>query len=577
MALSGDSMARLGDNDNGSAGGSKTVTPSAPAGAARDPDSDPRRSGRLHLGIATKLYLAFGGAAALTVVASVVTWFAFSGISGALTHVTQESTAAMETALQMSEQSASITAAAAGLDEAESQEARKQVMTSLAAQMDGLGERLAHLRNVYADEARLELIRGKADQLRSNLIELNGVAERRIDIGKQIKERNAKLGKIEAGINQAMGPIARQVEFGLVKTVRNMADIQDGAERSEASMRFLTQDRRYVGTLISLQGGISTAVNMAKAVATLSDEESVRAGEGEFLSLATSLLLGVPNLPEHENVPAVSASLEALVALGSGDDNMFAAQLATIDVRSKTEKLLTANRALAGEMSVAVSELVAEVRAEMGTATEDAQSAIDKGKNIVFLLAIASLVGAVLIGWLLVERGIVSRIKKLGQSMVAVAEGDLETEIPVGGHDEIADMAGALVVFRDTTAEVEASRTRAEEERRQASEGRRKEMMQIADKFETGVKGIVEIVSAAASEMKNTAGSMASTADKASNETALVAAASEQATANVQTVATAAEELSSSIAEISRQVSQSADIAKRAVGDAEHTNEKVQG
>ena len=41
--------------------------------------------------------------------------------------------------------------------------------------------------------------------------------------------------------------------------------------------------------------------------------------------------------------------------------------------------------------------------------------------------------------------------------------------------------------------------------------------------------------------------------------------ASKQATANVQTVASAAEELSSSIADISRQVSQSSEIAARAV------------
>ena len=577
MAVSGDSITQHGGNGDDSAQNPNIADLPAPAEATGEPKTEPAPAGRLHFGIATKLYLAFGGAAALTVVASVVAWFAFSGISGALTHVTQESTPAMETALHLSERSASITAAATGLTEAENQEARDQVMTALAAQMNALIERLEHLKSVYADETRLKSIREKAGQLQANLTELNSVAERRIEIANETKARNAKLGEIEAAISQAMNPISRQVEFGLVKTVRGMADIEDSAKRSEASMRFLTQDRRYVGTLITLQGGISAAVNMAKAVATFTDEESVRIGEGEFLSLATSLLLSVPKLPKHENVPAVNDSLEALVALGSGDQNIFAAQMATIDNRSKAEQLLAANRALAGDLSLAVTELVTEVRTEMGTATDDAQSAIANGKSIVFMLAVASLVGAVLIGWLLVERGIVSRIKKLGQSMVAVAEGDLETDIPVGGHDEIADMADALVVFRDTTAEVEASRARAEEERRQASETRRKEMMQIADKFETGVKGIVEVVSAAATEMKDTAGSMASTADVASNETNLVAAASEQATANVQTVATAAEELSSSIAEISRQVTQSSDIARRAVSDAEHTNEKVQG
>ncbi len=45
----------------------------------------------------------------------------------------------------------------------------------------------------------------------------------------------------------------------------------------------------------------------------------------------------------------------------------------------------------------------------------------------------------------------------------------------------------------------------------------------------------------------------------------------------MQTVAAAAEELSSSISEISRQVGQSAEIGRKAVDEARHTNDDVQG
>ena len=50
----------------------------------------------------------------------------------------------------------------------------------------------------------------------------------------------------------------------------------------------------------------------------------------------------------------------------------------------------------------------------------------------------------------------------------------------------------------------------------------------------------------------------------------------ESASNNVGTVAAAAEELSSSVAEISRQVARSSEIASKAVGDAERTNATVQ-
>ena len=62
----------------------------------------------------------------------------------------------------------------------------------------------------------------------------------------------------------------------------------------------------------------------------------------------------------------------------------------------------------------------------------------------------------------------------------------------------------------------------------------------------------------------------------ASQRAATVGQASEKALGNVQAVAAAAEELSASVAEISRQVAQSSEVARLAVGEAEQTNSTVQ-
>ena len=47
------------------------------------------------------------------------------------------------------------------------------------------------------------------------------------------------------------------------------------------------------------------------------------------------------------------------------------------------------------------------------------------------------------------------RITALGGSMRAIAGGDLTTKVPISGDDEIAEMARALEVFRNTAIEVE--------------------------------------------------------------------------------------------------------------------------
>lgn len=100
---------------------------------------------------------------------------------------------------------------------------------------------------------------------------------------------------------------------------------------------------------------------------------------------------------------------------------------------------------------------------------------------------------------------------------------------------------------------------------------------ELADNFETNVKGVVDAVAAAATEMTASAQSLTVTAEETSRQSTAVAAASEQSNANVQTVASAAEQLSASVAEISRQVSKSVSIASSAVEAARRTDETVQG
>ena len=98
----------------------------------------------------------------------------------------------------------------------------------------------------------------------------------------------------------------------------------------------------------------------------------------------------------------------------------------------------------------------------------------------------------------------------------------------------------------------------------------------LADDLESKVKGVVDTVASASTEMQSTAESMTATAEQTSNQATAAASAAEETTTNVQTVASAAEEMSNSISEIGRQVDQSSDIAGKAVEEAERTNETVQ-
>lgn len=193
------------------------------------------------------------------------------------------------------------------------------------------------------------------------------------------------------------------------------------------------------------------------------------------------------------------------------------------------------------------------------------------------IAAVIGVVGAVIIASVLgamISNPVVAMTTAMGQ----LADGDLSVDIPAQGRaDEIGNMASAVQIFKDNAIHNKELEAEAERQKQRAEQEKRAMMNKLADDFETSVGGIVASVSSAATEMQASASSMSSISEETSTQATTVSAAAEEASSNVQTVASAAEELSSSVSEISRQVSQSTQIAATAVAEVEGANDKVQG
>ena len=190
--------------------------------------------------------------------------------------------------------------------------------------------------------------------------------------------------------------------------------------------------------------------------------------------------------------------------------------------------------------------------------------------------AAAILIAFLIAAW--VGRGLARPIVALQGAMRAITSGQHDVVIPgANRRDEIGSMARAVEVFKDSLIETGRLRT-AQEDQRIASEAeRRNAVLALAERFESGVGGIVNAVGSASTELRSTAENMARTAEEATQQTATVAEASEEASANAQAVAAAIEELNASISEIAQQVNESAQVAGHAAKQANDTNNEVQG
>jgi methyl-accepting chemotaxis protein len=206
---------------------------------------------------------------------------------------------------------------------------------------------------------------------------------------------------------------------------------------------------------------------------------------------------------------------------------------------------------------------------------QDAQRIV--ASTLLMLLGIAAGAAALAIGFALFMAHDIGRpIATMTAAMTKLAGGDKSVAIPgVGRTDEVGDMAGAMVFFKETMERSEA--LAAEQKSEQArKEVRQKIVEEYIQGFDRTVSGSLSAFGSATDDLKATAQSMDTIAKDTTRQAGAVAAASDEASVNVQTVATAAEELSASSAEISRRVAEAAQIAAQAVDEAGQTNTRVE-
>lgn len=176
---------------------------------------------------------------------------------------------------------------------------------------------------------------------------------------------------------------------------------------------------------------------------------------------------------------------------------------------------------------------------------------------------------------LFVVRSITVPLTRIRENMVQLADGELEIDIvDAGRSDEIGHMARAVEVFRANTSERARLSVASEAEQLQKAQ-RQERVDSLIASFRTNVLERLNTVEANTGKMEETAAALTEVANATNQQASDASAASQQASSNVQTVAAAAEELAASIAEIERQVEQTATIVGEATGSAQETNEKV--
>ena len=496
-----------------------------------------------------RLYLAFGFAAGITVVGAVSALYVSGNVDATMTEIVSRSMPATVKLARLSEEASSLVASIPRLMAAESDALRNAIAGDIAAQSQSLSARIERLRTL--DASQNDELEAAQAAMGEQLAALNQAVADRIKISDRRRALVLAVRKYHEDLIEAITPVIDDANFKVMTQMRPVLP----TELIESLRRLLE-----IQAEANLLAGLLIKSSMAADVASLPPMRDRIAAATRDIE---DNLKALPKSDELTNI----ANLYRNMAAVSGDDDIVALRIHELNREQDARRVFAMALARMRWLRVAVESLIERQGQFAQTLAARANWQIQAGRVLLGVLSVAALAAAGLIAWLYVGRSIVGRLTLLSGAMRRIAEGELSTPVPVGGRDEIAGMAQALLVFRQAIGDVTLARQR-EADRAEQSDVRRRKIDAATEDFEHAVNDIVQALDAASKSMDGCAQIMAEAASHNQIQAAAATAASRDATTNVGNVAMAAEEIAQSVEEISSQASASAKIARHATGEA---------
>lgn len=519
------------------------------------------------LGIRGSLFAAFAVIAGMAILISAWAGMSLHQLGRTMSELSGRDIPKLAASLQLATESESLASQAPILLDSLSAEQLQERSARMKAAQQVAIQKLADITTYGGDKAVVSALNETLKNIDDTIRSLGSAAKERLDL----TTRHAKLYDDLRRSHDAFIAVANPA---MLDAQAQMNAVLGSANLSQDDATSAGRRIEQLGNVIALTNLIASDLMAALSASSSDDLEPVETSFKEARQVVNSNLDG---LPDNQTTAEIKAAAQKLMALGDGKTGAFKLRQLELDARDYRDLLLDETRKLNVGLGISVKQLVDNVRNETTRGTSDAQAQITLATRVMIALGALTLVGSALFVWLYVGRSIVRRIVGLQKSMQSLSAGDLGTAIDRGSRrDEIAVMAESLEVFRDNMIRARALSEEQDKDRAAKAERTERIEARIAE-FEATVRSAMEKLQSSADQMQETAHAMATTSEQSSALVTTVASAAEETSVNVQTVATGTEQLASSIAEISRQVTTSAEIATRAVREAGETDSTMQG
>jgi methyl-accepting chemotaxis protein len=518
-------------------------------------------------GVRGSLFAAFAVIAGMAILISAGAGLALGHLGGAMASLSGQNIPRLAASLSLSAQGAALAAQGPALLASPTEDALNERAKKMKETQQGTAQKLAEISDLGAEPAVVAALRETVKNIDEATQSLASAARERLTLAAQHDKQYDALRAAQTAFAAAGAPVMMNAQTR-INAILGSSDLSAG-DANEAAQTVLELSN------VIASGNLAAADLIAGLSANNSDQlDDI---QKEFKQAMGRVRSNLDLLPDSEGAKTLRDVAEKLLAFGVGKTGVFNLRQTQLDADDYGQTVLDETRKLNVGLDISVQQLVDGVRKGTDAATATARQEISMATMTMLALAVATLIGSVLFVWRYVGANILRRIGGLQRSMQLLSNGDLDAEIYRSKHaDEIAAMADALEVFRDSM--IRARTLAADQDKDRAAKNERASRIEAKiTEFEATVQSALGNLQESANSMQSTAQGMSSTAQQSSALVSAVASAAEETSANVQTVSAGTEQLSSSIAEIGRQVVTSAEIARKAVDEAGATDATMQG
>ena len=443
-----------------------------------------------------RLLLAIVLIAGFPVATGVLGWFELQDVAANQSRVVTEAIPAISEVRGVAEETSRVVAVAPELSAVTDEAQRAERAAFLFDQANALRARLLRQEGL-PDDALANALAAEAG-LRQALTAIDRLVRQRISlIARRDQQLTAGL-EAAAELTEIADTLVANAEMGASAVISSLygmdgTDTADPKTRLETLDKLIEVDLFQMGLMFELRSHASEVgllLNRVAGVRGQSDLQSLRDELSARVRVISRRLESVQDPRRAERVRVLLRVIGAAPAAPPETSALFETAGQVLAVTDKIAGAETELRRAALALETAAAALADRIESNAVTAGQSAQQAILATQRLYAVSAMLAMALSLGVLWFYVRGNLIRRLDALSARMTDLAEGRLGDRILPRGNDEIAQMEGAVEVFRQQAI---ANRELAAERERHLEELRRhrSELQGLVDERTEALRGEV--------------------------------------------------------------------------------------